>query len=187
MTGMRRGEQLQLRWQDYEEFEHKVGGKDYNLVKITVRGETSKVGKTRKFVEKDVGYFDDLFKFQYPRFTQQQKTADESRRIKFADALVFSVDGYRPITDRAITYHFEKIIELAEIEGLDKRNIVPYSFRHYFITQKINSGLAPTAVAEIAGTGTKQIENTYYHTSESKMIANAFAGYIIKDGMLIPS
>ena len=34
MTGMRRGEQKQLRWQDYEEFEHKVDGKGYNLVKI---------------------------------------------------------------------------------------------------------------------------------------------------------
>jgi site-specific recombinase XerD len=186
MTGMRRGEQKQLRWQDYEEFEHKVDGKGYNLVKITVRGDTSKVGKTRKFVEKDIGYFEDLFKLQYPRFTQLQKSIVKEKQIKFADALIFSIDGYKPITDRAIAYHFDKILELSEVKNLDKRNIVPYSFRHYYITQKVNSGLAPTAVAEIAGTSTTQIEKTYYHTTDAKMIANAFAGYVIKDGLLIP-
>jgi len=187
MTGMRRGEQLQLRWQDYEEFEHKVNNKGYNLVKITVRGETSKVGKTRSFVEKDIGYFDDLLKIQYPRFTASQKTVVKENQIKFADALIFSVNGYKPITDRAIAYHFDKIIELAEVANLDKRDIVPYSFRHYYITQKVNSGLPPTSVAEIAGTSSTQIERTYYHTTEAKMIANAFAGYTIKDGMLIPN
>ena len=186
MTGMRRGEQKQLRWQDYEEFEHKVDGKGYNLVKITVRGDTSKVGKTRKFVEKDIGYFEDLFKLQYPRFTELQKLLAKEEQIKFADALIFSVNGVKPITDRAIAYHFDKVLELAEVKNLDKRNIVPYSFRHYYITQKVNSGLAPTAVAEIAGTSTTQIENTYYHTTDAKMIANAFAGYVIKDGLLIP-
>jgi hypothetical protein len=51
-----------LEWRDYEEFEHKVAGTDYNLVKLTVRAEISKVHKTRKIVEKDIGYFDDLFK-----------------------------------------------------------------------------------------------------------------------------
>ena len=186
MTGMRRGEQKQLRWQDYEEFEHKVDGKGYNLVKITVRGDTSKVGKTRKFVEKDIGYFEDLFKLQYPRFKELQKLVAKEDQIKFADALIFSVNGVKPITDRAIAYHFDKVLELAEVKNLDKRNIVPYSFRHYYITQKVNSGLAPTAVGEIAGTGTTQIENTYYHTTDAKMIANAFAGYVIKDGLLIP-
>ena len=186
MTGMRRGELIQLRWQDYEEFEHKVDGKGYNLVKITVRGETSKVGKTRNFVEKDIGYFEDLFKLQYPRFIALQKLLDKEVQTKFSNALIFSVNGITPITDRAIAYHFDKVIELAEVKNLDKRNIVPYSFRHYYITQKVNSGLAPTAVAEIAGTGTKQIENTYYHTTDAKMIANAFAGYVIKDGLLIP-
>ena len=187
MTGMRRGEQLQLRWQDYKEFEHKVNKKGYNLVKITVRAETSKVDKTRSFIEKDIGYFDDLFKIQYQRFTASQKTVVKEKQIKFADTFIFSVNGYKPITHRAIAYHFDKIIELAEVTNLDKRNIVPYSFRHYYITQKINSGLPPTSVAEIAGTSSKEIERTYYHTTEEKMIANAFAGYTIKDGMLIPN
>lgn len=64
ITGLRRGEQLQLRWQDIEHIEHLVGGdeeKNHSLVKIKVRGETSKVQKTRTFAVKDRDYFNDLF------------------------------------------------------------------------------------------------------------------------------
>lgn len=187
MFGLRRGEQIQLEWRDYEEFEHKVGRDGYNLVKLTVRAEISKVNKTRRFVEKDIGYFDDLFKLQYPRITVFQKTKDKDKQKKFANCLIFSVNGDTAISNRAIAYHFDKILKLAEIKNIETRNIVPYSFRHYYITSKVNSGLAPTAVAEIAGTSTTQIENTYYHTTQEKLIANAFAGYTIKDGMLIPT
>ena len=186
MFGLRRGEQLKLEWRDYEEFEHKLSGKDYALVKLTIRAETSKVNKTRRVVEKDTGYFDDLLKLQYPRFLALQNNKNKSEQIKFANSLVFSINAKTPISNRAIAYHFEKILKLAKIENMETRNLVPYSFRHFYITQKVNSGLAPTAVAEIAGTSTTQIENTYYHTTQEKLIANAFAGYVIKDGMLVP-
>lgn len=184
MTGLRRGEQLQLRWQDIKELEHKVGGKNFNLVKITVRGETSKIRKTRAFVVKDVDYFDNLFKLQHPRFVKQEK--NKPNPAKFADALIFSTDGFTALTPRAIGYHFDNILELAEIRGLDSRDLVPYSFRHYFITQRVNSQLSPTAVAEMCGTSVTQIEKTYYHTTHEKMVSNALADYHYKDGMLIP-
>lgn len=187
MFGLRRGEQLQLEWRDYEEFEHKLEGRDYNLVKLTIRAETSKVNKTRRIIEKDIGYFDDLFKLQHARITAFQKTKIKEEQKKFPNTLVFSVNGDKAISERAIAYHFDKILKLAKIQNVKVRNVVPYSFRHYYITQKVNSGLAPTSVAEIAGTSTTQIENTYYHTTQEKLIANAFAGYIIKDGMLVPN
>lgn len=184
ISGLRRGEQLQLRWSDIEEFEHKANDADYNLVKITVRGETSKVRRTRTFVVKDLDYFDSLFKLIYPRFTKQN--IDDNKQKKFAEALMFSVDGKTQLTERAISYHFDKIIERAKIRNLDKRDLVPYSFRHYFITKKVNSNLTPSAVAEMCGTSVAQIEKTYYHTTEAKMISNALAEYYIRDGMLIP-
>ena len=187
LFGLRRGEQIQLEWRDYEEFEHKIGEEGYNLVKLTIRAEISKVNKTRRVVEKDIGFFDDLFKLQYERFVTQQKNKEKHEQVKFGNTLVFSANGKTPISNRAIAYHFDKILKLADLKNLATRNIVPYSFRHYYITQKVNSGLAPTAVAEIAGTSTTQIENTYYHTTQEKLIANAFAGYTIKDGMLIPT
>ncbi len=78
------------------------------------------------------------------------------------------------------------MLDLAEVKNRDTRDLVPYSFRHYFITQRINSNLAPIAVAEMCGTSVTQIQNTYYHTTEDKMITNALAEYYVKDGLIIP-
>jgi integrase len=188
ITGLRRGEQLQLRWQDIEWLEHIVNGDEENshsLVKIVVRAEPSKVRKPRKFAVRDSkAYFDDLFKLLQPRYVRANKGNPEAPH--FGSTLIFSVNGITSITIRAIDYHFDRILDLAQIKHRDTRDLVPYSFRHYFITQRVNSGLHPTAVAEMCGTGTKQIENTYYHTTEAKMISNAMADYYYKDGMLIP-
>lgn len=183
-SGLRRGEQLQLRWQDIEHMERNVGGRERSLVKITVRGETSKVRKTRKFVIEDHEYFDSLFKLLQPRYVKANKGIAD--RTKFAETLIFSHDGFSPITVRSIDYHFTKALDQSNIGNRHKRDLVPYSFRHYFITQKVNSGLLPQQIAEMCGTSVAQIDSTYYHTSEEKMISNAIASYYYKDGLLIP-
>ncbi len=188
ITGLRRGEQLQLKWSDIKWLEKNVKGQaeddTYSLVKITVRAETTKVRKTRRFVVKDWEYFDELFKLLQPRYVKANK---ENKKIKaFGDTFVFSANGMSMLTPRAIGYHFDKMIELAEIKDTDTRDLVPYSFRHYFITDRINRGATPTQVAETCGTSTAQIEKTYYHTSEAKMITNALPQFEYKDGLLIP-
>jgi len=188
ITGLRRGEQLQLKWSDIKWLEKNVKGQaeddTYSLVKITVRAETTKVRKTRHFVVKDWEYFDELFKLLQPRYVKANK---ENKKIKaFGDTFVFSANGMSMLTPRAIGYHFDKIVELAEIKDTDTRDLVPYSFRHYFITDRINRGATPTQVAETCGTSTAQIEKTYYHTSEAKMITNALPQFEYKDGLLIP-
>ncbi len=188
LTGLRRGEQLQLRWCDIEWMEKNVQGKaedeTYSLVKITVRAETTKVRKTRRFVVKDWEYFDELFKLLHPRYVKATKGKKDV--IPFAQTLIFSTNGTSPITARAIQYNFNKIVELAEIKETETRDLVPYSFRHYFITDRINRGATPTQVAETCGTSTAQIEKTYYHTTERKMIENAMPEFYYKDGLLIP-
>ena len=188
ITGLRRGEQLQLKWSDIKWLEKNVKGQaeddTYSLVKITVRAETTKVRKTRHFVVKDWEYFDELFKLLQLRYVKANK---ENKKIKaFGDTFVFSANGMSMLTPRAIGYHFDKMIELAEIKDTDTRDLVPYSFRHYFITDRINRGATPTQVAETCGTSTAQIEKTYYHTSEAKMITNALPQFEYKDGLLIP-
>lgn len=188
ISGLRRGEQLKLRWQDirFDPFTVRTKSSVSNdLVEINVRAETSKVRRSRKLIVKDEQErFDDLFHLLRLRFEKAKKASGS--KCKFVDALVFSVDGFAPITARAIEYHFSRIIVLANVPNTDKRKLVPYSFRHYFITQKVNSGLAPVAVAEMCGTSAAQIESTYYHTTKEKMIANALAGYEYRDGLLIP-
>ena len=192
ITGLRRGEQLQLTWSDISWIEKQVKteidedeeGETYSLVKITVRGKTSKVGKTRNFVVKDWEYFDELFKFLHPRYIKAHK--GEKNATPFGKTLIFSLNGKTPLTPRVILYHFDEILTHCEIDGGEERDLVPYSFRHYFITDMINKGASPTQVAETCGTSTAQIEKTYYHTTERKMIENALPQFYYKDGLLIP-
>lgn len=178
-SGLRTGEQMQLRWQDIRFEQHRKSGKQFDLVKIRVRGETSKVRKTREFYIRDLECLEQLSKIFWPRY-------DKEDDIKIADRLIFSTDGVDAISNRTILYHFQRILDIAEIKNTHKRDLVPYSFRHYFITQKFNSNVTPTAVAEMCGTSMAQIERTYYHTTKEKMITNAFADYVVsKDGILI--
>ncbi len=185
ITGLRRGEQLQLKWGDiddkYEDISHKT---PFELFLVTIRGETSKVRKTRRFVAKDSGYVYGLLNITRLRHKGNIRELDLLDLVK--NELMFSVDGKNPISARAIGIHFDNLIKLADIPNKDKRGLVPYSLRHYFITQRVNSNLPPAIVAEMCGTSITQIEKTYYHTTEEKMISNAMASYYIKNGMLIP-
>ena len=185
ITGLRRGEQLQLKWSDIEDMERSEARvKDFDLIKVTVRGETSKVRKTRKFVVKDSVYLKGLIELTRQR--HKGKIAEKNLFELLSDELMFSTNGKSPITARAIGIHFDKLVVLAKIPNSDKRGLVPYSLRHYFITQRVNSNLPPAIVAEMCGTSITQIEKTYYHTTEEKMVSNALAGYYVKDGLLIP-
>lgn len=185
ITGLRRGEQLQLKWSDIEDMEHtEARGNGFDLIKVTVRGETSKVRKTRQFVVKDSVYLTGLIELTRQR--HKGKIAEPKLYELVKDELMFSTNGKTAITARAIGIHFDKLVALAKIPNSDKRGLVPYSLRHYFITQRVNSNLPPASVAEMCGTSITQIEKTYYHTTEAKMISNALADYEYKDGMLIP-
>ena len=185
ISGLRRGEQLQLRWCDVEDMEHtEARATPFDLIKVTVRGETSKVRKTRKIVVKDFGYYVGLMKLK--RKVTGKKVKEEDLRAWLGEELIFTTNGKNPITPRAIGYHFTKVLEKAGITHLDKRDLVPYSFRHYFITQRVNSNLPPAIVAEMCGTSITQIEKTYYHTTEAKMVSNALADYDYVDGVLVP-
>lgn len=185
-TGLRRGEQLQLKWTDIEFLEYRKTKQKFNdLVKITVRGETSKVRNTRKFVIKDFGYIEGLMRLQVER-SEGRKVLEQELLNKIGNGLMFSINEKSVITPRAIGYHFNQILKLAKINNIQSRDLVPYSFRHYFITQRVNSNLPPAAVAEMCGTSITQIEKTYYHTTHDKMVSNALADYEYRDGMLIP-
>jgi integrase len=64
--------------------------------------------------------------------------------------------------------------------------LVPYSFRHFFITQKIMGGLTYGQVAEMCGTSISQIERTYYHLNDRMRMTHALAGYAVdEDGLVV--
>ena len=185
ISGLRRGEQLQLRWCDVEDMEHQEArATPFDLIRVTVRGETSKVRKTRKLVVKDFGYYVGLMRLKQK--LSGEKIKEKDLRAWLGEQLIFTTTGKSPITPRAIGYHFDRVLEKAGITHLDSRDLVPYSFRHYFITQRVNSHLPPQIVAEMCGTSITQIEKTYYHTTEEKMVSNALADYDYVDGVLVP-
>ena len=98
-------------------------------------------------------------------------------RPQHQDDLIFSIDGDEPLSKRAVLYHFHKIIALAEIEERDTRDLVPYSLRHFMITQRIMSGLSFKQIADKCGTSVAQIERTYYHLNDEIRLTNALADY----------
>jgi integrase len=174
VTGLRTGEQRQLKWGDLE---WRGGHKDkaVPLVQIRIRAETSKVRQSRTFMVRDNDYFRRLRKFVTPIVD----------RTSLKDCLVFSLDGETPISERAILYHFGKILALAEVVTVD-RDIVPYSFRHYFITQKLVNGLSHRQVADMCGTSITQIEKTYYHIDNEMMVDAALADHDTgNDGIIV--
>jgi integrase len=110
ITGLRRGEQLQLKWSDVEDMEHEVARKNpFDLLKITVRGETSKVRKTRKFVVKDSIYLKGLIELTRQRHTGNLLESELIALVK--NEFMFSTNGKTAITTRAIGIHFDKLIE----------------------------------------------------------------------------
>jgi integrase len=170
------------------------------LFEITVPGAISKVRRTRQFMVGDNGYVLHLlhmaakrvgFKDTPSAYTQKTEAflfKNLGALLKIiADDLLFSIDGETPVTARAIYVHFENLLERAEIADASERGIVPYSFRHSFITHKVNSGLDLVSVAEMCGTSVAQIEKTYYRTTREKMKANALLDYDVVNGAIVRS
>ena len=175
ICGLRTGEQKQLKWKDITFQNETIKGEEIDFVKINVRKETSKVRKSRVVKIRDMEYFDNLFKLTTPTHTKKP----------FAENFIFSFNGINVVSQRAITHHFKKILEVADID-VGKRKLVPYSFRHYFITNRIKAGLSFKDVADMCGTSRTQIEKTYYHIDEDILTTQAMAGYYTIDGMIIP-
>jgi integrase len=161
-SGLRTGEQRQLRWSDVSVERWEAKGSAKLLMKIHVRAETSKVRSSRLFYCKGGQYLNRLKQLNPPLH---------------GNSLIFSIDGKTQITERAILYHFKNMMNLAGVKDWQGRGIVPYSLRHFMVTQRIMSGLSYRQIADMCGTSITQIENTYYHLNDEIRITNALADY----------
>ena len=177
LSGLRTGEQRQLKWSDITWSEHRRKKDEISLIRLNIRAETSKTRKSRALIVRDKGYLDDL-----------RTVLWKKQGLPVAKNNIFSADGTNVISERVILYHFDKILKLADIKNTDKRDLVPYSFRHYFITQKIMSGLSYRQISDMCGTSATQIERTYYHINEDILLTNAMADYKLSDdGIIVTS
>jgi len=83
-------------------------------------------------------------------------------------------------------YHFDRSMTLAGINQVN-RSLVPHSFRHHFITERIMSGLSYHEVAAMCGTSSGEVEETYYHLNDQTRLTHALAGYELDDsGLVVP-
>lgn len=143
-----------------------MNGEEQKLARIHVRAETSKVRTSRTFLCRNGQYLERLREISKP---------------KSADELIFTVDNENEneneLSKRTLLYHWHKMIELADISDREVRDLVPYSLRHFMITQRIMSGLTFRQIADMCGTSVAQIEKTYYHLNDEIRLTNAVADY----------
>ena len=161
-SGLRVGEQRQLRWKDLQIERHSANGTEQTLARIHVRAETSKVRTSCTFLCRNGQYFERLC---------------ETSKPKSSDELVFTLDSENELSKRTLLYHWHKMLELADIADREVRDLVPRSLRHFMITQRIMSGLTSRQIADMFGTSVAQIEKTYYHLNDEIRLTNAVADY----------
>ncbi len=192
ITGMRRGELLQLQWRNInladkkdDTREIRKGNLIQSLYLITVEGRTSKNNKTRTFGVRDGVYIDNLENY-YVRYSKEKYGFEDKIDLKtngnelyklLGDRLVISLDGKSKFREQTLQTLFYKVLAEAKVTNISERNIVPYSFRHTHITRLVSAGLTPIRVAEMVGNTATEIERTYYKTTRKKMIENALVDY----------
>jgi len=65
---------------------------------------------------------------------------------KELEGYVFSVDG-KEYSRSNLHRHWQKIMKLADINEDRKEQLVPYSLRHFMITERVKSGLSFNQIA----------------------------------------
>lgn len=171
-SGMRTGEQRQLRWSDVKIEQHEVDGKSHILARISIRRETTKVRLSRTFLCRGGEYFERWRKIQ---------------NAENKNDLIFSINGRDELAPRTFNKYFHEIVAAAGVKEIKERKVVPYSLRHFMITQRVLSGLNYSDVAEMCGTSSTQVEITYNHLNDSRRLTSAVATYRrTKDGLIIP-
>ena len=166
-SGLRVGEQLQLRWNDVNiEKIKNSDGQEVKLARIKVRAEISKVRKSRELLCRKGYYFERL----------KDIVGDRNE-----EDYIFSIDGKKRIRNDVLGIHFKKMLEIANIKDYEERGIVLYSLRHFMITQRIMAGLSLRQVADMCGTSVAMIEQTYWHLNDEMRKTAALADYRLRE------
>jgi integrase len=77
--------------------------------------------------------------------------------------VLFRQPSGRPWTDHALTYRFRMLRRATGLKGL-----VPYTFRHTWITRLLERGVDRTTVAELARTSVRMIDDVYGHVDQNE-------------------
>ena len=97
------------------------------------------------------------------------------------EGLIFSRDGKTQLHNSFIWKGFEQVMRHANIEKKRKKQLVPYSLRHFFITKLIQDGGSFEQAAMHCGTSVKIVQNTYLHINEKMKVKTAISRHNITD------
>jgi len=173
-SGLRSGEQRQLKWFDLS-IEVEGGGnvQEIRLAKMLIRKDTTKVRIPRTLYCRGGEYIE-----RWQKLLRQYG--------KSAEGYVFSIEGDKEFPKTNFHRHWKRVLRLTNIPTERQKELVPYSLRHYMITQRVMSGCKFSDIAYMCGTSVNQIEKTYYHLNEAMMKTTAMATYVKRDGKVIP-
>jgi len=152
-SGLRTGELRGVRCEDF-----KPAPEGKNMVEILIRAETSKVRKQREIIVDGINY---------ASFVKRYITDKNKNSYLFADA-----EG-EPISEKTLLRHWKTVMVLAGIKNWEERNIVPYTTRHFFATEKLKMKVAYDVLAEYMGTSISELETTYRHVSREERLTIA--------------
>ena len=166
-TGLRIRELRCLKWNDIIWIKN-IKGKKY--VKLAIRGETSKTSKDRMFVTRGGEYFERL-----------RRISHYSHQLNY----VFQTEEETRFSKRIIYgKHWDNLMNKIGISNWKERKLTYYSLRHFYVTMRILSGCSYSDVAQMCGNSTAQIEKTYYHVSEQKMITEATRDFVVDEEVI---
>ena len=170
-SGMRVGEQRQLTWNDVGIEKVKSKGKIVTLGKVNIRRETTKVRNSRQILIRGGEYIERLRKLS---------------KLNGDNDYLFSVSDGVMLSKRVMYYWWNYLLDAIGIEEERRKYLTYYSLRHFFITQRIMSGVSFRELATICGTSIKQLEETYYHATLQIQKTSILKDYKIdEDGKIV--
>ena len=137
---------------------------------IVAKGTSKKRMQTREFWCRGGEYIE--------RWKAIAKHKDE-------EGILFSVDGKARIPKTNFMRHWNAILEMAEFDDERKEHIVPYSLRHFCVSQRVMAGLSYAEIADSLGTSAVEVERTYKHLQDEQCKRFAFADYKVIDGVAV--
>jgi site-specific recombinase XerD len=171
-SGMRSGEQFNLHWRCVSTQTDKHKNKEMTIAKVIVDYGTSKKRlEQREFWCRGGEYIE--------RWAEIAK--HESN-----DGFVFSVDGKARMPKTNFMRHWNAMLEMAEFDEERKQYIVPYSLRHFCVSQRVLAGLSFIDIAQSLGTSAVEVERTYNHLQDEARKRFAVADYKIVNNVAVP-
>ena len=203
-TGLRPGEQKQLKWsrvtRDFspvESLNEEIDKRDLEgldgeeaeqieIVLLKILASTSKRRRTRVVGTTQLQLIDLLEEFHKHEMKVGTKGKGRTKNpiAELHKRYVFSLDGKTIFTNSQLGKFFKAMLKEADIEK-GNRKLTPYKCRHYFITELVSQGYSAERIAGIVGTSISEIDKTYFRQRREDVLEAAVVGMTMEGGVWV--